>query len=96
MHAEHVNSRYILDARVPSHQLLVENNVGTDDLTTEAAVRKFVRSCVQEGAICQNIGHDQHAAMFTWYLDELKYWSDAGLMYVGTHEQIVKACIPLS
>jgi len=94
--AEYCNSQYTLDARIPPHQMMAEANITTDDLTTEAAVRAFVRAGVQEGAVIQNIGHDQNPAMFCWYLDELKYWSDAGLLFVGTHKEVAQRLCKLS
>jgi len=88
--AAYVGTNYTLDARVSAEHLLCEANIGTDNLVSEAAVREFVRLQVQEGAIIQNIGHDHRADTMAWYLDELKYWSDAGMVYVGTHKEVVQ------
>lgn len=89
--ASYVNPNTALDARAHSDWLICESNVGVDTLTTEAAVREYVRGMVQEGALFQNIGHACNVQMLTWYLDELKFWSDAGMCYVDTADRVLDA-----
>ncbi len=72
--------------------------VGTDGLSTnESAIRNAVRAFVKEGAVFQNIMHvitdPNQIQTLVWYMDELKYWSDAGMVYVDTVDKVSAAVV---
>lgn len=69
--------------------------ISTDAGATEASIRNAVRAHVQERAVFHNCMHSPTGTTairaLCWYLDELKYWSDQGLLYVDTADRVAAA-----
>lgn len=66
-------------------------SAGTLQLS-DTAIRQFVRNAVYSGGVFSNISHDTSGILSTrqmvWYLDELLYWVQQGMLVVDTADVI--------